>query len=75
MNSKMKANRSSATPDAADKHDPTNPFCATHPQLSEHRVSAKTSDSGDVRFSRRAEIGGPRAHVRAEHVVVTKKRK
>lgn len=75
MNSKMKANRSSVVPEAADKCDPTNPFCATHPRLSDLGVSRKSSEPEDGRFSRRAEIEGLRGHVRAEHVTVSKKRK
>ena len=75
MNIKMKANRN-APPEAADRCDPLNPFCAAHPQLSDQRVShAVAADSDERKFRSVGDGGLIRAHVRAEHVIVTKKKK
>jgi hypothetical protein len=59
----------------AEEHDRANPFCAAHPELSSH-IPAVQSDPEDVpKTFRRDENVGIRAHVRADHVMVTKKRK
>ncbi len=76
MTSETKMNRSSAARQkAADKHDRSNPFCAAHPDLSVHRSAAIEPDVDDNRVFRQREDAEPHAHVRAEHVTVTKKRK
>ena len=75
MNSKMKANRSIADATTGTKHDPTNPFCAVHPDVSERPAGAKMSDPEDSPSYRRAAIGGQRVHFSADRVTVSKKRK
>jgi hypothetical protein len=59
----------------AEKHDRSNPFCATHPELS-YGSTARISDA-DVSepVFRTSQNAGQRAHVSAEHVIVRKKKK
>lgn len=61
----------------AEEHDRTNPFCAAHPEVSAHKPSAvkSTPDYADHGILRKTSAGGLRGHVRAEHVVVARKKK
>jgi len=80
MNSGSKMKRSSSERGTAsrraEEHDASNPFCAANPDLSEHSPSRNQLDPEEATPSfRRTNVGGLRAHVRADHVAVTKKRK
>lgn len=55
-----------------------NPFCAAHPEMSEHapsRVQCEPEDAANQRRFHRIADAGQRVHVRANHVFVGKKRK
>lgn len=73
VSSVTKAKRSVAN--RAAEHERNNSFCAAHPDLSSRRPSAVQSEPDVVEKTyRRAEQEGVRAHVRASHVMVTKKK-
>jgi hypothetical protein len=58
------------------QHIPEDPFCAVHPDLAAHKSSIVQSEPDEPRITlRRSEPAGPRAHVRAEHVVTARKKK
>jgi len=59
----------------AEEHDASNPFCAANPDLSEHSPSRQFETEEATPSFRATNVGGFRAHVRADHVAVTKKRK
>ena len=57
-------------------HLPEDPFCAVHPELAARKSSIVQSEPDEPRIIlRRSEPAGPRAHVRAEHVVTARKKK
>jgi hypothetical protein len=68
---KMKRGNAVRKPEA---HEPSSPFCAAHPDLSSHRSSPLSGEETSVSFRSRSIDGTLRAHVRADHVMVTKKK-
>lgn len=77
MNAGTRMKRSGAVRKVeSDEHDRSNPFCATHPELSRHTISHAKDDSDESNSSafHRVPESGIRGRVRATHVLVSKRK-
>jgi hypothetical protein len=57
-----------------EQHESADPFCAVHPDLSEHKPKGLLTN-GDSVFVRVSEPPTPRAHVSGDRVMVARKKK
>lgn len=59
----------------ADEHEPGNPFCAAHPEVSAHtasRVQCDPDEAANERTFRTVAAPDARAHVSAQHILTAK---
>ncbi len=75
MDTGIKMKRSNAVR-KSEEHERANPFCAAHPEVSSPSPSTVQYHPDDAQGTfRKTASTGLRAHVRADHVVVARKKK